>query len=174
MLNLLRPRFFVPIHGEYRHLVHHARMAEDVGIPRENIFVVESGTVLEFGSDWGRIDGQVTEGHVLVDGLGVGDIGNVVLRDRHLLSRDGFVVVVVAVDADSGQVVEGPDIITRGFVYIRESGDLIDEAAHCVLEALERGGPETTANTKIKTSLAAFFYDQTKRRPMILPVVMEV
>jgi ribonuclease J len=174
MLNLLRPRFFVPIHGEYRHLVHHARMAEDVGIPPENIFVVESGTVLEFGPDWGQINGQVTEGHVLVDGLGVGDIGNVVLRDRHLLSRDGFVVVVVAVDADTGQVVEGPDIITRGFVYIRESGDLIEEAAECVLEALANGGSEATANTKIKNSLAAFFYDQTKRRPMILPVVMEV
>ena len=136
MLNLIRPRFFVPIHGEYRHLVHHARMAEDVGIPPENIFVVESGTVLEFGPDWGRINGQVTEGHVLVDGLGVGDVGNVVLRDRHLLSRDGFVVVVVAVDADTGEVLEGPDIITRGFVYIRESGDLIDEAA-----VVRAGGP---------------------------------
>jgi ribonuclease J len=174
MLNLLRPHFFVPIHGEYRHLVHHARMARDVGIPSENIFVVESGTVLEFGPDWGRIDGQVTEGHVMVDGLGVGDIGNVVLRDRHLLSKDGFVVVVVAVDAATGQVVEGPDIITRGFVYIRESGDLIEDAAQCVLEALAHDGSAATANAKIKNSLAAFFYDQTKRRPMILPVVMEV
>ena len=128
MLNLIRPRFFMPIHGEYRHLVHHARMAEDVGIPPENIFVIESGTVLEFGPDWGRVNGQVTEGHVLVDGLGVGDIGSVVLRDRHLLSRDGFVVVVVAVDMDTGEVVDGPDIITRGFVYIRESGDLIEDA----------------------------------------------
>jgi ribonuclease J len=174
MLNLTRPRFFVPIHGEYRHLVHHARMAEEVGIPAENIFVVESGQVLEFGPDWGRVNGQVAEGHVLVDGLGVGDIGNVVLRDRHMLSRDGFVVVVVAVDADSGDVVEGPDIITRGFVYIRESGDLIDDAAQCVLEALKHGGPRATVSTKIKDNLAEFLYEQTKRRPMILPVVMEV
>jgi ribonuclease J len=174
MLNLIRPRFFVPIHGEYRHLVHHARMAEEVGISPENIFVVESGTVLEFGPDWGRVNGQVTEGHVLVDGLGVGDVGNVVLRDRHLLSKDGFVVVVVAVDADSGKVVEGPDIITRGFVYIRESGDLIDDATLCVLEALEHGLPRAAASAKIKDSLAEFFYEQTKRRPMILPVVMEV
>ncbi len=174
MLNLIRPRFFVPIHGEYRHLVHHARMAKEVGVPRENIFIVESGQVLEFGPDWGRINGQVAQGHVLVDGLGVGDVGNVVLRDRHLLSRDGFVVVVVAVDADSGEVVEGPDIITRGFVYIREAGDLIEEATHHVLEALTYGGPRATVSTKIKDTLAKFFYDQTGRRPMILPVVMEV
>jgi ribonuclease J len=174
MLNLTRPRFFVPIHGEYRHLVHHARMAESVGIPPGNIFVIESGTVLEFGPDWGRLNGQITEGHVMVDGSGIGDIGNVVLRDRRLLSRDGFLVVVVAVDADSGEVIEGPDIITRGFVYIRESGDLIDEAALCVLEALENLEPGTSASNKIKRSLADFLYEQTKRRPIILPVVMEV
>ncbi len=174
MLNLVRPRFFVPIHGEYRHLVHHARMAQEVGIPPENIFVVESGQVLEFGPDWGRVNGQVSEGHVLVDGLGVGDVGNVVLRDRHLLSRDGFVVVVLAVDADTGEVLEGPDIITRGFVYIREAGNLIEEAAQQVLQALERGGPKAALNTKIKDTLSEFLYNQTKRRPMILPVVMEV
>jgi ribonuclease J len=174
MLNLVRPRFFIPIHGEYRHLVHHARMAEQVGVPPENIFVIESGTVLEFGRDWGQINGQVTEGHVLVDGLGVGDVGNVVLRDRRLLSKDGFVVVVVAVDADTGQVVVGPDIITRGFVYIRESGDLIEEATQCVVKALENGGPRAAASIKVKDSLAEFFYAQTKRRPMILPVVMEM
>jgi ribonuclease J len=174
MLNLLRPQFFVPIHGEYRHLVLHRRMAEEVGIPRDNIFVVESGQVLEFGRDWGRINGLVTEGHVLVDGLGVGDVGNVVLRDRHLLSRDGFVVVVVAVDADTGRVVEGPHIITRGFIYIRESEELIDEAEQCVLEAVEHGGPRSTVSTKIKDSLAEFLYVRTKRRPMILPVVMGV
>ncbi len=174
MLNLIKPRFFVPIHGEYRHLVHHARMAEQVGIPRDNIFVVESGTVLEFGEDGGRIDGQVTEGHVMVDGLGVGDVGSVVLRDRHLLSRDGFVVVVVAVDSDNGHVVEGPHIITRGFIYLRESGELLDAASQCVLEALQPGGARATASANIKDSLGAFFYEQTKRRPMILPVVMEV
>lgn len=174
MLNLVRPRYFVPIHGEFRHLVHHARMAQRVGVPPENIFIVESGQVLEFGPDWARTNGQVTEGHVLVDGLGVGDVGNIVLRDRHLLSRDGFVVVVVAVDADNGELVEGPDIISRGFVYLRESGELLDEAAVCVLEALEHGGPRANSSTKIKDCLAKFFYEQTKRRPMILPVVMEV
>ena len=174
MLNLVKPRYFVPIHGEYRHLIHHARMAEQVGVPRDNIFVVESGTVLEFGPDWGRVNGQATEGHVLVDGLGIGDVGNVVLRDRHLLSRDGFVVVVVAVDADTGELLEGPDIITRGFVYIRESEDLLVEAEQCVVQALGHGGPRASLSAKIKDSLAEFLYAQTKRRPMILPVVMEV
>jgi ribonuclease J len=174
LLNMLRPRFFVPIHGEYRHLVLHARMAEEVGIPPENIFVIESGQVLEFGSDWGRVDGQVTEGHVLVDGLGVGDVGSVVLRDRRLLSRDGFVVVVVAVDGDTGQVVEGPHIITRGFVYIRESEELIEEASQRILDALDHGGPRSTLSDKVKDSLAEFLYAETKRRPMILPVVMEI
>ncbi len=174
MLNLVRPRFFIPIHGEYRHLVHHARMAEQVGVPTENIFVVESGTVLEFGQDWGQINGRVTEGHVLVDGLGVGDVGNVVLRDRHLLSKDGFVVVVVGVDADSGELLVGPDIITRGFVYIRESGDLIEEATQCVVEALKNGAPQPAASIRIKESLSGFLYAQTKRRPMVLPVVMEM
>jgi ribonuclease J len=110
----------------------------------------------------------------MVDGLGVGDVGNVVLRDRHLLSKDGFVVVVVVVDADTGQVLGGPDIITRGFVYVRESGDLIDGAALCVLEALEDGPPRAAASAMIKDSLGGFFYEQTKRRPMILPVVMEM
>jgi ribonuclease J len=174
MLNLTRPRFFMPIHGEYRHLVHHARIAAEVGVPRENIFIVESGQVVEFGADWGHVAGRVAEGHVLVDGLGVGDVGSVVLRDRHLLSRDGFVVVVVAVDADTGQVVQGPDIVTRGFVYLREAGDLIEQAEARVLEALAHGGPRAEVSAKIKDSVAEFLYTQTRRRPMILPVVMKV
>jgi ribonuclease J len=174
LLNLTRPRFFVPIHGEYRHLVLHARMAEELGIPPDNIFIVDSGQVLEFGPDWGRVNGRVSEGHVLVDGLGVGDVGSVVLRDRHLLAEDGFVVAVVAIDVDTGEVVEGPDIITRGFVYLPDAGEMVDEAARTVLAALKKGGSGPAATTKIKDSLAEFFYSQTKRRPMILPVVMEV
>ncbi len=174
MLNLTRPRFFVPIHGEYRHLVHHARIAEGMGIPRENIFVVESGQVIEFGPDWGRLGGKVAEGHVLVDGLGVGDVGSVVLRDRHLLSRDGFVVVVVAVDANSGELVQGPDIITRGFVYLREASELIDMASGRIVQALKGGGPRADLTARVKDSLGEFLYAQTKRRPMILPVIMEV
>ncbi|MBN1135629.1 MAG: ribonuclease J [Anaerolineae bacterium] len=178
LLNLIRPRFFVPVHGEYRHLVLHARMAEELGIPRDNIFVVDSGQVLEFGPDYGRVNGRVSEGHVLVDGLGVGDVGSVVLRDRHLLAEDGFVVAVVAVDADTGEVVEGPDIITRGFVYLPDAGELMDEAARTVVAALvgttPSGRPGPAASGKIKDSLASFLYSRTRRRPMILPVVMEV
>jgi ribonuclease J len=174
LLNLTRPRFFVPIHGEYRHLVLHARMAEELGIPRDNIFIIDSGQVLEFGPDYGRVNGRVSEGHVLVDGLGVGDVGNVVLRDRHLLADDGFVVAVVAIDADTGELVEGPDIITRGFVYVPDAGELMDEAAHTVVEALKHGSAGPAVSGKIKDSLAGFLYSRTKRRPMILPVVMEV
>jgi ribonuclease J len=174
MLNLTRPRFFVPIHGEYRHLVLHARMAEELGIRPENILIVDSGQVLEFGADYGRIDGRVAEGHVMVDGLGVGDVGSVVLRDRHLLSQDGFVVVVVAVDDETGELLEGPEILTRGFVYLKDAQTLIDEATARVIDALRAGGPAQTANTKIKDTLAEFFYVRTKRRPMILPVVMEI
>jgi ribonuclease J len=172
MLNLTRPRFFVPIHGEFRHLAHHAMMAREVGIPEDNVFVVESGEVLEFGPDWGRVNNRITEGHVMVDGLGIGDIGNVVLRDRHLLSRDGFVVAVVALDAETGQILSGPEIITRGFVYIREAGGLIEDAAETVRTALAQG--RSDARAKIKNSLAEFLYLQTKRRPMIIPVVMEL
>ncbi len=174
MLNLLRPRFFVPIHGEYRHLVHHANLAARVGIPRDNIFVIESGQVLEFGPTWGRINGRVTEGHVLVDGLLVGDVGHVVLRDRRHLSRDGFVVTVVAIDADSGELVEGPDIVSRGFVYVREAEDLLEEAEGVVREAVAAGGDRSTVTKKIRDTLAEFLYQRTHRRPMILPVVMEV
>ncbi|MBN1658825.1 MAG: ribonuclease J [Anaerolineae bacterium] len=174
MLNLIKPRFFVPIHGEYRHLVRHARLAQEAGVVEENVFVVESGAVLEFGTDWGRIDGQVTEGHVMVDGLGIGDVGSVVLRDRHLLSRDGFVVVVVAVDAGTGQVLQKPEIITRGFVYLKEAGELLDEAGDRVTRALDHRGPSAAVQIKIKEVLAEFLYERTKRRPMILPVVMEL
>ena len=174
MLSLIKPRFFVPVHGEYRHLVRHARLAKQSGVAEENVFVVESGTVLEFGADWGRVDGQVTEGHVMVDGLGIGDVGSVVLRDRHLLSRDGFVVVVVAVHAATGQVVQKPEIITRGFVYLKEAGELIEEASDRVTQALGRGATGAVAQAKIKDVLAEFLYERTKRRPMILPVVMEL
>jgi len=146
----------------------------DLGIPSENILIVDSGQVLEFGPDYGRVDGRVAEGHVMVDGLGVGDVGSVVLRDRHLLSQDGFVVVVVAVDDETGELLEGPEILTRGFVYLKDSQTLIDEATARVMDTLRGGGLGQNAGTKIKDSLAEFFYVRTKRRPMILPVVMEV
>ncbi len=174
MINLVRPKFFVPIHGEYRHLVLHARLAEQLGIPRENIFIVESGQVLEFDQKSGRVDGKVPGGAVFVDGLGVGDVGNVVLRDRRLLSQDGFLIAVVTVDERTGELLGGPDIISRGFVYMRDSEELIEKAKEQVLKALKKGGRRGTINQTIKNVLSKFLYEQTKRRPMILPVVMEV
>jgi len=174
MINLVRPKFFVPIHGEYRHLVLHARLAEQVGIPRENIFIVESGQVLELDERSGQVDGKVPGGPVFVDGLGVGDVGNIVLRDRRLLSQDGFLLAVVTVDERTGELLGGPDIISRGFVYMRDSEELIEKAKEQVLKALKRGGRRGGINQTIKNVLSKFLYEQTKRRPMILPVVMEV
>ncbi|HID87774.1 MAG TPA: ribonuclease J, partial [Anaerolineae bacterium] len=174
MISLTRPKFFVPIQGEYRHLVLHAELARQMGIPRENIFVVESGQVLEFDERSGRVAETLDGGYVFVDGLGVGDVGTVVLRDRHLLSQDGFFIAVVAVDKSTGKLVEGPDIISRGFVYLRDSEELLEEAKQQVIKALRKRGRSTALDDKIKEVLSRFLYERTKRRPMILPVVMEV
>jgi ribonuclease J len=174
MIELVRPRYFIPMHGEYRHLVLHSRLAASAGIPKENIAVVESGQVVEFGSHGMRLAEQVTEGHVLVDGLGVGDIGHVVLRDRRHLAQDGFVVAVVAVDSSSGQVIVQPEILTRGVVYVQDSEDLIQAAKLRVLEAVRHAGPSAAVSTKIKETLAELVFDTTGRRPMVLPVVLTV
>jgi len=178
MLNLVRPRYFVPIHGEYRHLALHARLAEEVGVERENIFVLESGDVLELTRQGGRVTGQVPAGYVFVDGLGVGDVGQVVLRDRKALAQEGFFIAVVGVDSQTGHVVSGPDIVSRGFVYMAESETLIEEAKDLVLNALQQseGRPVEWGmlNAKVKDTLSEFLYRRTRRRPMILPVVMEV
>jgi len=174
MINLIKPRFFVPIHGDYRHLVLHAQMAQQLGIPAKNIFVIESGQVLEFDGNEGWLGEEVAGGYVFVDGLGVGDVGQVVLRDRQHLSRDGFLIAVVAVDEKTGELLAEPDIISRGFVYMREAEDLIEQAKEQVVTALEKRGPPAVVSTKIKETLSEFLYEQTRRRPMILPVVIEV
>ena len=173
MLSLTQPRYFIPIGGEYRHLVLHAQMAQGLGIPEENIFVVENGQVIEFDAEGARLGERVGGGQVLIDGLGIGDIGELVLRDRRQLSRDGFVVVVVALDEASGELVEGPDIVSRGFVYMRDAEALIEEAKELVIEALSNGHRDT-ASTLIHDTLAEFLYRKTRRRPMIFPVVLEV
>jgi ribonuclease J len=175
MLELIRATYFIPIQGEYRMLVLHGRLGEAVGIPLENIFVIENGQVIEFTEDGAFLAEHIPSGQVLVDGLGVGDIGSVVLRDRHLLSRDGFVVVVMAIDEKTGQLVDGPDIISRGFVYVRDSEDLIEEAKERVIELLESGKvhPDTAA-TVIRDNLSEFLYQRTRRTPMIFPMVLEV
>ena len=173
MISLTRPRYFIPIGGEYRHLVLHARMAQELGIAKENIFVVENGDVIEFDGQGGRLGERVEAGPVLIDGLGIGDVGDVVLRDRRLLSHDGFVVVVVALDEATGELIEGPDIISRGFVYMRGAEDLIEQAKDIVIEVLSNGHRDT-ASSLIHDSLAEFLYRRTRRRPMIFPVVLEV
>lgn len=175
MLELIRPTYFVPIQGEYRMLVLHGRLGESAGISPENIFVIENGQVIEFEDDLAYLAERIPSGHVLVNGLGVGDVNSVVLRDRHLLSRDGFVVVVMALDETTGQLVDGPDIISRGFVYVRDSEDLIEEAKERVIELLESGKVHRdTAATAIRDSLSEFLYQRTRRTPMIFPMVLEV
>jgi ribonuclease J len=170
----VRPRYFIPIHGEYRHLVLHSRLAASMGIAPENIFVIESGDVMEFGTGWVRPAEPVTDGHVLVDGLGVGDIGQVVLRDRRHLASDGFVVAIAAVDQAAGAIVVGPEILTRGFVYVRDAEDLIEQARTRVREALGHPGPPSAIGSNIRDTLADLIYKQTGRRPLILPLVLEV
>lgn len=180
MMNLTRPRYFMPIHGEYRHLVKHARLARELGIPEDRIFIAEIGSVLEFDSKSGVVAGQVQSGTVLVDGLGVGDVGNVVLRDRRQLSQDGIVVVIVAVDKATGSMLGTPEVITRGFVYVRESEEFIEAAREYLKRVLvQRRGSKAGADWQvlkgvIKDSLASYFYEKTQREPMILPAVVEV
>jgi len=177
--NLIRPKFFIPVHGEYRHLVKHAKLAQDMGMPRENIFVAENGQVLEFTADKGAIMSKVTAGNILVDGLGVGDVGNIVLRDRRQLSQDGILIVVITMDKQKGCVAAGPDIVSRGFVYVRESEKLMDDARDKVKQALEKcenGGITEWAAIKsnVRDTLGKYLYERTRRRPMILPIIMEV
>jgi ribonuclease J len=179
MLNLTKPKFFVPVHGEYRMLLHHKRLAEQCGVPAENILIGENGTVFEFTRDTAQIAGKVTSGQVLVDGLGVGDVGNIVLRDRKQLSQDGILIVVVAMDREAGVIMGGPDIVSRGFVYVRESEGLLEEAKERVKNALydqlERGTTEwAVLKSGIRDVLGKYLYDKTRRRPMILPIIMEV
>ncbi|MEC9489113.1 MAG: ribonuclease J [Halanaerobium sp.] len=179
MLNLVKPRFFIPVHGEYRHLYHHAELARDIGIPEENIFVTQNGNILQFDDDNGKIVGSVSAGRVLVDGLGVGDVGTIVLRDRRLLSQDGIIIVVLTIEKDTGNIIAGPDIITRGFVYIRESEELIEEATERVEKALKECEENNvtdwgTLKSTTRDALTNFIYQKIKRKPMILPIIMEV
>lgn len=177
--SLVKPKYFIPVHGEYRHLRHHASLAESLGMSKENIFVVDNGKVIEISKDFARISGSVDSGNILVDGLGVGDVGNIVLRDRKHLSEDGLMVVVVTISKDDGKVMSGPDIVSRGFVYVRESEDLIDGAKVVVREALKKCEDNNirewaTLKSAIKDTLKGYLYEKTKRRPMILPIIMEV
>jgi ribonuclease J len=178
MHQLVRPRWFIPIHGEYRHLVHHAELAREMGMPAERILTGENGTVFEVAPDSARVAGKVAAGKVMVDGLGVGDVGSVVLRDRRQLAQDGILIVVLAVDKVQGTVVAGPDIVSRGFVYVRESEKLLDEAKARVLSAVSRyeakGYDWSAIKGAVRDAVSQLLYDRTRRRPMVLPIVLEV
>ena len=179
MHNLVRPKYFIPVHGEYRHLIKHANLAKDLGMPSENIVIAENGSVIEISKNGIGINGKIQSGKVLVDGLGVGDVGNIVLRDRRQLSQDGIMIVVVTIDHETCHVVSGPDIVSRGFVYVREAEDLMEEAREKVLSALERcennGVSEwSMIKSTIRDNLGRFLYERTRRRPMILPIIMEI
>jgi ribonuclease J len=179
MLNIMKPKYFIPIHGEYRMLRQHANLAESVGIAKEEIFVLDNGDTVEIQNGVARKGSKVQAGNILIDGLGVGDVGNIVLRDRKLLSQDGILVVVVTLGKQDGKILSGPDIISRGFVYVRESEGLLDEANRIVTNTLNKLMSENvnewaSLKTHVKDALGRFLYEQTRRRPMILPIIMEV
>lgn len=178
LLRLVKPRYFMPIHGEYRHLNLHARLAQSVGIPVENSFVLEDGDILELSPKWGKVTGKVGTGNVYVDGLSVGDVGGIILRNRRMLSRDGIVVVIIAVNKQTGKLVGRPDIVSRGFVDINESKDMLEESRDLVAKILDHGRRHTAewgfADSKVRDALNRFYYEHTKRRPMILPVMVKV
>ena len=179
MLALTKPKFFMPVHGEYRHLHRHKQLGMQVGIDERNIFIMENGRVLEIDNNSAKMLGMVPSGKLLVDGLGVGDVGNIVLRDRKHLSNDGLIVCVVSISEDNGELVAGPDIISRGFVYVREAEDLMEEARKVTKDALDKciakGATDWSAlKLAMRNALSDFMFAKTKRSPMILPVVMEV
>ena len=178
MLSLVRPKYFIPVHGEYRQLVAHRNTARIMGIPAENIILMKNGKILEINENEAKLTGSVTNGSVFIDGLGVGDVGNIVIRDRQHLSQNGLIIVVLTMNK-SGAVVAGPDVISRGFVYVRESESLMGDVKHLlnteITKCLESGNTDwSSIKTTIKESLKTFIYQQTKRNPMILPVIMEV
>ncbi|MEE1351205.1 MAG: ribonuclease J [Clostridia bacterium] len=179
IMSIVKPRYFIPVHGEHRHLVLHNRLAEDVGIPPERSFVLSNGSVLELDYESAKITGNIQAGRVLVDGLGVGDVGNIVLRDRKHLAQDGLIIIVTTIDREKGEMVSKPDVISRGFVYVRESEQLIDEIKLAASEAVEesltkRNMDWAMMKNNVKSSVAKYIYDRTKRNPMILPIIEEV
>jgi len=176
---LVHPKYAIPVHGEFKHLKAQAKIARELGVPKENIFILRSGEVLELTEEKAQITGNVPVGDILVDGLGVGDVGNIVLRDRQHLAEDGILIVVLGLDGATDELVSGPDIVSRGFVYVRESDELMDEARIVVNEAVEgclsRGIADWgKLKSSIKDSLGEYVWRKTKRRPMILPIIMEI
>lgn len=179
MLNMVRPQYFLPVHGEYRMLVKHTQLAEQLGIPKDNIFLAENGSIIEFTRHGASIAGKVTAGKILIDGLGIGDVGNIVLRDRKQLSQDGILIVVMTISRSTGAIVAGPDVVTRGFVYVRESETMLDEAKEKVRQTMARLRESRVTEWavlkgQVRDTLSKHFYEKTRRRPMILPIIQEI
>jgi ribonuclease J len=179
MINLTRPKYFIPIHGEYRHLVLHSRLAEQVGIVKENILLAENGQIIEFDENGGKVQDSIVTGRVLIDGKGVGDVGRSVLKERRDLSEDGLVIVNMAFDEETGIVIFGPEMVSRGFVFETETGHLLEDAKCVILEIVEEIGPEVPdrarkIRSKISKALRKYFFFTIKRRPVILPFILEV
>lgn len=179
MLSLTRPKFFIPIHGEYKHMFKHKELALKLNIPEENIFIADNGNVLETDGVDMKLAGQVPAGRVLIDGLGVGDVGSVVLRDRKHLAQDGLIIVVASINKAAGKIVSGPDIVSRGFVYVRESEELMEESRALMLSVMEKNlAPNMrewgTLKNLMKDALGSFIFSKTRRSPMILPIIMEI
>ncbi len=179
MITLVKPKYFIPVHGEYRQLIAHAETAKKIGISHENIFISENGKVLELNEDEAKFTGHVQSGRVLVDGLGVGDVGNIVLKDRQRLSQDGLIIVVITLDSRSGKIVAGPDVISRGFVYVRESENLMEEIKKLLRIELQKCEEKhitdwSTLKLVVREELGDFIYKKTKREPMLIPIIMEI
>ena len=179
MISLVRPKYFIPVHGEYRQLIAHAETAKKVGIDADNVFIMTNGRVLELDEYDAKLAGTVPVGKIMVDGLGVGDVGNIVLRDRQRLSQDGLIIIVLTMDSATGTVVAGPDVLSRGFVYVRESENLMDDIKQLlrakIVKFEEKGITDwTTIKTMIREELRDYIYKKTKRDPMILPIIMEI
>ena len=179
IMALVRPKYFIPVHGEYRQLMAHRDTAIEMGIPKENIFLTNNGRVLELNEEEAKFTGTVPAGRVMVDGLGVGDVGNIVLRDRQHLSQDGLIVIVMTMDNQTGEIVSGPDVISRGFVYVRESENLMEDVKAFIREEIQdlenrHVRDWSTIKSTLKDDLRDFIFDRTKRNPMILPIIMEV
>jgi ribonuclease J len=179
MINLTRPKYFIPIHGEYRHLILHSRLAEQVGIEKENILLAENGQIIKFDENGGKVQDSIITGRVLIDGKGVGDVGRSVLKERRDLSEDGLVIVNMALDEETGIVIFGPEIVSRGFVFETETGHLLEDAKCVILEIVEEIGPEVDdragkIRSKISKALRKYFFFTIKRRPVILPFILEV
>lgn len=179
MINLLKPKYFMPVHGEYRMLMAHSKVAKQCGIENDAIVIAENGEIVDVQSDRIRVTNKVAAGNILIDGSGIGDVGNIVLRDRRLLSQDGILIVVVTLSRGSKAIISGPEIITRGFVYVRESEKLIDNSINIVKEVVEKNvnAPNfdwSTLKQNIREQLSSQLYEETKRRPMILPIIMEI